>query len=54
MLKKSASGVLARYSRLTISAAFTSVPRLIRRGVNLRDSTYRRDNACSDRQWVGG
>jgi hypothetical protein len=41
MLKKSASGVLARHSRLTISAAFTGVPCLIRHGVNLRGSTYR-------------
>jgi outer membrane protein len=38
MLKKSASFVFARLCRLTISAAFTSVPRLIRRGVNLRGS----------------
>ena len=35
LLKKSAAGVLARYSRLTISAAFTSLPRFIQRGVNL-------------------
>jgi len=40
MLKKSSSFVLARHSRLTISAAFTNVPRLIQRGVNLRRSTY--------------
>ena len=41
MLKKAASGVLAGHCRLTISAAFTSVPCLIRHGVNLRGSTYR-------------
>ncbi len=41
LLKKSASGVLAGHCRLTISAAFTNLPRLIRRGVNLRGSTYR-------------
>jgi hypothetical protein len=41
MLKKSASGVLAGHCRLTISAAFTNVPCLIRHGVNLRGSTYR-------------
>ena len=40
MLKKSSSFVLAGHRRLTISAAFTNVPRLIRRGVNLRSSTY--------------
>jgi hypothetical protein len=40
MLKKSSSFVLTRHSRLTISTAFTNVPRLIRRGVNLRGSTY--------------
>jgi hypothetical protein len=40
MLKKSSSFVLARHSRLTISAAFTSVPRFIQRGVKLRGSTY--------------
>ena len=41
MLKKSASGVLAGHCRLTISAAFTSVPCFIQHGVNLRGSTYR-------------
>jgi hypothetical protein len=40
MLKMITGFVVARHSRLTISAAFTSVPRLIRRGVNLRGSTY--------------
>ena len=40
MLKKSASFVLARHSRLTISAAFTNVPRFMQHGVNLRGSTY--------------
>jgi hypothetical protein len=39
MLKESASGerhgALTGHGRLTISPAFTSVPRLIRRGVNL-------------------
>jgi hypothetical protein len=40
MLKKPASLAFARHSRLTISAAFTNVPRLIRRDVNLRGSTY--------------
>ena len=42
MRKKSASGVLARHSRLTGSAAFTNVPRVIPRGVNLRGSPYRK------------
>jgi hypothetical protein len=41
MLKKSASFVLARHCRLTISAAFTHVTRFIQRVVNLRGSTYR-------------
>jgi len=40
MVKTPFSFVLARHSRLTISAAFTNMPRLIRRGVNLRGSTY--------------
>jgi hypothetical protein len=40
MLKKSASFVLARYCRLTISAAFTHVTRFIQRVVNLRGPTY--------------
>jgi hypothetical protein len=40
MLKKSSRFVLWRHSRLTISAAFTNVPRFIQRGVNLRGSTY--------------
>ncbi len=47
MLKKSSSFVLARHSRLTISAAFTSMPCLIRHGVNLRGSTYRRVRLAS-------
>jgi hypothetical protein len=41
MLKKSPSGVLTGHCRLTVSAAFTGVPCLIRHGVNLRGSTYR-------------
>jgi len=40
LLIKSASSVLAGHCRLTISAAFTDVPCLIRHGVNLRGSTY--------------
>ena len=40
VLKKPASIVLARHCRLTISAAFTNVTRLIQRVVNLRGSTY--------------
>jgi hypothetical protein len=40
LLVKSASGVLAGHGGLTISAAFTSLPRFIQRGVNLRGSTY--------------
>ena len=39
MLKKSASFVLARHCRLTISAAFTNVTRFIQRVVNLRGSS---------------
>ncbi|WHZ26728.1 MAG: hypothetical protein OJF51_001524 [Nitrospira sp.] len=46
MLKKSTSGVLAGHRRLTISAAFTNVPRFIQRGVNLRGSTYHRARAA--------
>jgi hypothetical protein len=42
MRKKSASGVLARHCRLTLSAAFTNVTRFIQRVVNLRGSTYRK------------
>ncbi len=45
MLKKSASGVLARHCRLTVSAAFTNVTRFIQRVVNLRGSTYRTEYA---------
>gem|GEM_PF-3398161 len=41
MFQKSSSVVLTRHSRLTISAAFTNVPRFIQRGVNLRVSTYK-------------
>jgi hypothetical protein len=41
LLIKPAIFVLARHCRLTISAAFTNMPRFIQRGVNLRDSTYR-------------
>jgi len=40
MLKKSPRFVLAGHCRLTISAAFTSVPCLIRHGVKLKGSTY--------------
>ncbi|MBA5872381.1 MAG: hypothetical protein GDA68_20640 [Nitrospira sp. CR2.1] len=51
MRKKSASGVLARHGRLTGSAAFTSVTRVIPRGVNLSGSPYRKSTihpfACS-------
>ena len=54
MLKKLASFVLAGHCRLTISAAFTNVPRLIRRDVNLRGSTYHRVRAAkSSSGWVG-
>ncbi|MBA5873651.1 MAG: hypothetical protein GDA66_03755 [Nitrospira sp. CR1.2] len=42
MRKNPASGVLARHGRLTGSAAFTSVPHVIPRGVNLSDSPYRK------------
>ncbi|MBA5875927.1 MAG: hypothetical protein GDA66_15440 [Nitrospira sp. CR1.2] len=42
MRKKSASGVLARHGRLTDSAAFTNVPHVIPRGVNLSGSPYRK------------
>ena len=40
MRKQSASGVLARHCRLTVSAAFTNVTRVIPRVVNLRGSPY--------------
>jgi hypothetical protein len=36
MLEKPSSGVLVGHCRLTISAAFTGVPCLIRHGVNLQ------------------
>jgi hypothetical protein len=47
LLKKSPSFVLAGHCRLTISAAFTNVTRLIRRVVNLRPSTYPRGYASA-------
>jgi hypothetical protein len=53
MLKKSSSVVLAGHCRLTISAAFTSLPRFIQRGVNLRGSTYRRAWAAEKQLGVG-
>jgi hypothetical protein len=53
MLKKSSSLVLAGHCRLTISAAFTSLPRFIQRGVNLRGSTYRRARAAEEQLEVG-
>ncbi|OYT23706.1 MAG: hypothetical protein CCU27_07945 [Nitrospira sp. UW-LDO-02] len=40
MRKKSASSVLTRHCRLTVSAAFTNVTRVIPRVVNLRGSPY--------------
>jgi len=40
MRKKSANGVLARHCRLTVSAAFTNLTRVIPRVVNLRGSPY--------------
>jgi hypothetical protein len=46
MLKKFASGVLAGHCRLTISEAFTNVPRLIRRGVNLRGLNVPPGKSC--------
>ncbi len=49
MLKKSFSFVLTRHSRLTISAAFTNVPRLIQRGVNVAP-VRRRDAHYSSRR----
>ncbi|MBA5876316.1 MAG: hypothetical protein GDA66_17455 [Nitrospira sp. CR1.2] len=51
MRKKSASGVRARHGRLTGSAAFTSVPRVIPRGVNLSGSPYRKSTI---RPWDTG
>ena len=39
--EKSASGVLARHGRLTVSAAFTNVTCVISRVVNLKGSPYR-------------
>ena len=54
LLIKSASSVLAGHCRLTISAAFTSVPCLIRHGVNLRGQRTAWAYACSYRRWVGG
>jgi hypothetical protein len=55
MLKKPASFVLARHCRLTISAAFTDVTRLIQRVVNLKGSPYGRgQRVCLGRLGVGG
>jgi hypothetical protein len=55
MRKKSASGILARHCRLTISTAFTSVVRFIQRVVNLKRSTYGHGKrACLGRLGVGG
>jgi hypothetical protein len=45
LLIKSASRVLAGHCRLTISAALTGLPCLIRHGVNLRGSTYGKEYA---------
>jgi hypothetical protein len=42
MLKNSASGIHAGYCRLTVRAASTDVPHHIRRGTNLKSSTYPR------------
>ena len=53
--EKSASGVLARHGRLTVSAAFTNVTRVIPRVVNLRGSPYGHGTrACLGRLGVGG
>jgi len=55
MRKKSASGVLARHCRLTGSAAFTNVTRVIPCVVNLRVSPYGHGTrACLGRLGVGG
>jgi hypothetical protein len=55
MVKKTASFVLARHGRLTISAAFTSVTRVIQRVVNLRGSPYGHGHrACLGSLRVGG
>ncbi|MBA5868684.1 MAG: hypothetical protein GDA68_01570 [Nitrospira sp. CR2.1] len=51
MREKSASGILARHGRLTGSAAFTRVPRVLPRGVNLRGSPYRQSTI---RPWDTG
>ena len=53
MRKKSASGVLARHCRLTGSAAFTNVTRVIPRVVNLSGSTYRSREKSLSRQARG-
>ena len=53
--EKSASGVLARHGRLTVSAAFTNVTRVIPRVVNLRGSPYGHGTrACLGKLGVGG
>ena len=55
LLTKAASGVLARHCRLTGSAAFTNVTRVIPRVVNLRGSPYGHGTrACLGRLGVGG
>ncbi|HEX6726124.1 MAG TPA: hypothetical protein VF078_02135, partial [Nitrospira sp.] len=50
MLPKSPSGAVAGHRRLTISAAFTGVPCLIRHGVNLKASTSHRARAATAAQ----
>jgi len=55
LLTKAASGVLARHCRLTVSAAFTKMTRVIPRVVNLRSSPYGHGTrACLGRLGVGG
>ena len=55
MRKKSTSGVLARHCRLSVSAAFTNVTRVIPRVVNLSGSPYGHETrACLGRLGVGG
>ena len=53
MLKKSVSGVLGVHCRLTISAAFTVVPRLIRHLADLGAALLAERRVLARRGWAG-
>ena len=53
MLKKPASGVLARHCRLTVSAARTTLASLIRDAVRLPAALFGAMRVLARRGWVG-